>query len=56
MSLYKVGTLAAVMLGSILCNQSEILLVTVCDIITDGEGYKDAVLQAKRACKTRKDW
>ena len=48
------GTLAAVMLASILCNQSEILLVTVCDIVTDGEGYKDTVLQAKELARQGK--
>lgn len=48
------GTLAAVMLGSILCNQSEILLVTVCDIVTHGDGYKDVVLQAKELARQGK--
>lgn len=45
------GTAAAVLLGSMFCNQSEILFVVTSDNIIEGSGYKDAILRAKELVK-----
>lgn len=45
------GTAAAIMLGSMLCNQSELVFVVTSDNLIDGTGYKDSILRAKELAK-----
>lgn len=45
------GTAAAIMLGSMLCNQSELVFVVTSDNLIDGSGYKDSILRAKELAK-----
>lgn len=48
------GTAAAVVLGSMFCNQSELVFVVTADNNIDGVNYKDAVLRAKEIAKEGK--
>lgn len=45
------GTAAAVMLGVLFCNQSELVFVVAADNLIDGQEYKDAILAAKELAK-----
>lgn len=45
------GTFAAVSLASAFLNASDIMMVTVSDLIIDGVGYKDSVISAKEIAK-----
>ena len=45
------GTAAAVMLGSLFCNQSELVFVVAADNLIDGQKYKDAIIEAKELAK-----
>ncbi len=45
------GTAAAIMLGSMLYNQSELIFAVTADNLIDGSGYKDAIIQAKELAK-----
>ncbi len=45
------GTAAAIMLGSMFCNQSELVFVVTADNIIEGVNYKDAVLRGKELAK-----
>ncbi len=46
------GTAAAIVLGSMFCNQSELVLVVTADNIIDGANYKAAILRGKEVAKT----
>lgn len=45
------GTAAAIMLGSMFCNQSELVFVVTADNLIEGQAYKDAILRAKELAK-----
>ena len=45
------GTAAAIMLGCIHCNQSELMFVVTADNLIDGPQYKDNILHAKELAK-----
>ena len=45
------GTAAAIMLGSMLYNQSELIFAVTADNLIDGTEYKDAILEAKELAK-----
>lgn len=45
------GTAAAIMLGSMFCNQSELVFVVTADNVIEGQDYKDAILEAKEQAK-----
>lgn len=45
------GTAAAVMLGTLFCNQSELVFVVAADNLIDGQEYKNAILTAKELAK-----
>lgn len=45
------GTAAAIMLGSMFCNQSELVFVVTADNLIEGQEYKDAILNAKELAK-----
>lgn len=45
------GTAAAIMLGTLFCNESELLFVVTSDNLMDGNEYKDTVLRAKELVK-----
>ena len=46
------GTAAAIMLGSMMYNQSELIFVVNADNLIDGPEYKDAIIEAKEIAKT----
>ncbi len=48
------GTAAAIVLGSLFCNQSELVLVVTSDNVIDGPNYKDAILRGKEVAKSGK--
>lgn len=45
------GTAAAVLLGTMFANPSELVLVVNSDNLIDGDGYKEAILEAKEYAK-----
>ena len=45
------GTAAAIMLGSMLYNQSELIFTVTADNLIDGSEYKDAIIEAKELAK-----
>lgn len=45
------GTAAAVMIGSLFCNQSELVFVVAADNLIEGPEYKDTILEAKELAK-----
>ncbi len=45
------GTAAAIMLGSMLYNQSELIFTVTADNLIEGTEYKDAILEAKELAK-----
>lgn len=45
------GTAAAIMLGSMLYNQSELIFAVTADNLIEGTEYKDAILEAKELAK-----
>lgn len=45
------GTAAAIMLGSLFCNQTELVFVVTADNLIEGQEYKDAILSAKELAK-----
>lgn len=45
------GTAAAVMIGSLFCNQSELVFVVAADNLIEGQEYKDTILEAKELAK-----
>ena len=45
------GTAAAVLLGTMFANPSELVLVVNSDNLIDGDGYKEAILEAKEFAK-----
>ena len=45
------GTAAALMLGSMLYNQSELIFAVTADNLIEGTEYKDAILEAKELAK-----
>lgn len=46
------GTAAAIMLGTLFCNQTETVLVVNSDNLIDGDNYKDTIIKAKELSKT----
>lgn len=45
------GTAAAIMLGNLFCNQSELVFVVAADHLIEGQEYKTAVLRGKELAK-----
>ncbi len=48
------GTAAAIMLGSMLYNQSELIFTVTADNLIEGSEYKDAIIEAKEIAKEGK--
>ena len=48
------GTAAAIMLGSMLYNQSELIFTVTADNLIEGSEYKDAIIEAKELAKEGK--
>ncbi|MBQ4283438.1 MAG: cupin domain-containing protein [Lachnospira sp.] len=46
------GTAAAMVLGSLFCNQSELVFAVTADNIIEGADYKDAILRGKEVAKS----
>ncbi len=45
------GTAAAILMGQLMCNLSELILVVTSDQLIEGDGYRDAVIHAKEVAK-----
>ncbi len=45
------GTAAAIMLGNMFCNQSELVFVVTADHLIEGQEYREAVLRGKELAK-----